>query len=251
MSTLAVSDLLEAVPEQVWQSLSRRRLFFGHRSVGRDLVEGLERLVPKHCVPPFSIHRRRSPAESRNPGFYELDIGSNRSPMTKDAAFASILEQGFGDEPGAIAMQKYCYVDVGEKTDPVQLFDQYQAHTTRLKQRYPELTLVHFTIPLQSVATNFLAWLAGWAGIEKRSSMNARREVFNDMVRRQFAGEEPLFDIAAIESTRADGRRAVGRYRGAKIPALAGEWTYDGGHLNQSGQDWVAANFLVFLAALT
>jgi hypothetical protein len=250
MSVAAVYGLLEAVPAHAWQALSRRRLFFGHRSVGRDLVEGLERLVPKYCVPPFAIHRRRSPAESRDPGFYELDIGSNRSPMTKDAALAAILEQGFGDEPGAIAMQKYCYVDVGEYADPAQLFDQYRAHMTRLRQRHPRLTLVHFTIPLQSVASNFPEWLAGWAGIATRSSMNARREAFNDLIRRQFAGKELLFDIAAMESTRADERRAVGRYRGAKIPALAGEWTYDGGHLNQAGKDWVAANFLAFLAAL-
>lgn len=243
-------DFMCRVTPDAWRALVGRRIFFGHRSLGRNLLDGIEHLVAKQDAPVLSIYRNQSPVVSSSPGLYELDIGTNRMPATKDAAFAKVLADGFGDEPGAIAMQKYCYVDVGPDTDPVKLFNQYSAHVGRLRERHPGLTLVHFTIPLQSAPRSMSETITGWFGAPTRLSLNARREQFNEMVRGRFGGREPVFDIAAIQSLRGDGHRERRRYRGEAVAAMAPEWTYDGGHLNDAGREWVAAHFLALLATL-
>lgn len=245
-----VKNSIDQVAPAAWQSLARRHIFFGHRSVGRNLVEGLERLLASQDSPALVIHRRKAPGASGSPGLYELDIGSNRIPATKDLAFANILASGFGDIPGAIAMQKYCYVDVGPKTDPVRLFDQYAAHVARCRKRHPGLTWVHFTIPLQTVPGGVYETIGNWVGAPTHASLNASRERFNDLMRSRYGATEPVFDIAAMQSTRADGGQVLRRYRGSLVRTMAPEWTDDGGHLNEAGREWVAAPFLTFLASL-
>ena len=76
---------------------------------------------------------------------------------------------------------------------------------------------------------------------------NARREAYSNLVRSTYAGSEPVFDIAIIESTRANGTRCLD---GTGVPALCPEYTTDGGHLNAAGKGLAARALVRFLAAL-
>jgi hypothetical protein len=81
-------------------------------------------------------------------------------------------------------------------------------------------------------------------------SGNVSRNRFNEMIRSEYEGKEPLFDLAYWEATLPDGERSVFTWEGATYDSLAGEYTEDGGHLNRDGSRWVAERFLVFLAGL-
>ena len=78
---------------------------------------------------------------------------------------------------------------------------------------------------------------------------NRARDWFNRQLRERFAGHG-LFDLAALESRRANGKPCELIDAGTRVPSLAREWTYDGGHLNDRGRTMAAAAFLQFLQTL-
>ena len=79
---------------------------------------------------------------------------------------------------------------------------------------------------------------------------NPRREQFNERLRREYSGREPLFDLASIESTTALGVRQEARFKGVGGPALLPAYTTDGGHLNEMGRRRAAEELVVLLAEL-
>jgi len=68
--------------------------------------------------------------------------------------------------------------------------------------------------------------------------------------RAEYAGREPLFDLAAIQSARPGGGRMVFESNGKEYLALAPELTSDGGHLNEQGKRVVAEALLAELARI-
>ena len=69
-------------------------------------------------------------------------------------------------------------------------------------------------------------------------------------IRETFAGREPLFDLAAVESTRPDGSRVFFERAGTPVYYLAPEYTNDGGHLIGAGRRSAAEALLATLAGI-
>ena len=110
---------------------------------------------------------------------------------------------------------------------------------------------MHVTVPLTVVPQGAAAWLkravmqkAPWGAKE-----NEARHRFNTLLRTRLAGQ-PLFDLAALESRRADGTAQTYAHQGQQLPALVAEYSDDGQHLNSVGQRRVAEALLTFLARL-
>ena len=75
------------------------------------------------------------------------------------------------------------------------------------------------------------------------------RHRYNQLLRAKFAGQPGvLFDLAAVESTRADGTPLWFEVSGAKVPMLVAEFSDDGQHLNVTGRRRAADALLEFLA---
>jgi lysophospholipase L1-like esterase len=71
------------------------------------------------------------------------------------------------------------------------------------------------------------------------------------MIRAECAASgKPLFDLASAESSRADGKSAVRLYRGEAYLSLRGDFTTDGGHLNEVGRKVAAERLLASLIAV-
>jgi len=70
------------------------------------------------------------------------------------------------------------------------------------------------------------------------------------MLRKEYEGKEPLFDIAKFESTLPDGSRTSFSENGKIYYCLASNYTTDGGHLNDLGKKVVAEQLLLFLSKL-
>jgi hypothetical protein len=230
--------------------LAAKRVFFGHQSVGGNIMDGVADIVRQQ--PSLGLRLVDLDAASREPaGFFaHACIGRNNDPLSKTAEFERLMEQGLAARVG-VAFHKYCFVDVTGQVDVAALFAAYKAAMDRLRTSHPKVRFVHVTVPLtwpQSGPKALVKRLFGRAPAGYAD--NFRREEFNDLMRRQYLGREPLFDLAALEATDIDGRTVSIGFQGRTGRSLFGPYACDGGHLNESGRRHIAENLLVFLAEL-
>lgn len=229
-----------------WRSLAQRAVYFGHQSVGEDITAGIDELN-QHLKLGLRIVLTRDPSAIAQPAFTHFHAGMNLQPATKNAAMLKMLQ----DRPRpdrAIVLLKYCYVDIGSQTDVRSLFDSYREMVRAIKSRYPDVIIVHSTAPLTTVETTMKAGVKRLLGRKSVRDDAVARHRYNALVRTAYAGREPLFDIARVESTRADGSLATVVSNGEQLEIMAEENTRDGGHLNERGRVIAAKALLNALA---
>ncbi len=78
---------------------------------------------------------------------------------------------------------------------------------------------------------------------------NAKRAAYTQLLRRTFPAEA-IFDLAAAEALRPDGRFETAMLRGEEFQVLHPGYTSDGGHLNAKGKLVVARKAIRFLASM-
>jgi hypothetical protein len=243
----AMSSFRE-VPDSAWAQLGRKRIWFGHQSVGGNIMQGVAELAGREAKLGLRI-LDGSPADSAGVFAHGL-VGRNGEPGVKTDDFARALEGGAGARLD-IAFHKYCYADIVDTTDVERIFAHYRDTMARLKGEFPNVVFVHVTSPLVSVQGGPRAALKKFLGqAPGRYESNFRRERFNQLMRAEYGGREPLFDLAAVESTRPDGTREAISLGGRTAFALHSGYTADGSHLNERGRRKAAEELLAVLARL-
>ena len=151
-----------------------------------------------------------------------------------------------------IAFFKLCFADIIGTTDVNKIFNAYKNTMSNLKRQYPKTTFVHVTVPLLSTKKTFKTWIKRMVGKKDVWGYdgNIKRNDFNELLRKEYEGKEPVFDLARIEFTYADGRELSFTENGKTYYSLIPEYTHDGGHLNETGRKIAARSLLVFLAQL-
>ena len=230
------------------ERIAAERVFFGHQSVGNNVIQGLRELADSARVP-LRIAEIKGGAPMAAHTFSHAFVADNGDPHRKLRSFEQALESQDPAHFPDIAMLKFCYVDIGPDTDVKTLFAAYRETIERLSARHPKTVFVHATVPLTDVQTGGKALAkrllgrAPWGTVE-----NVRRQQYNALVRAAYEGREPLFDIARIESTAPDGRVATVKWEGSVVPAMAGANTDDGGHLNAGGRLRAARELITVIA---
>lgn len=217
--------------------LPELRIFFGHQSVGRDLLTGIAAVAPGLRIVPIDG------VAVEGGVLIETSVGQNQHPETKDRAFLDALSR---TGPLDLALYKYCYIDVDPQTDPDRLFDAYARTLDEARAR--GVRTVPVTLPLTTVEPNWKRWIKGALGRPTQAGLNARRMRFNERLRAHFA-EQPIVDLARMESTREDGSRCLMQLNHEPVEYLEPGFTYDGAHLNERGRRHVAAAFVLALRA--
>jgi hypothetical protein len=214
------------------ETIRRARIFFGHHSVGRDLLDGLASLSREAGVP-VEIEEAR--------------VGENQDPRSKFEAFARRGEAHTDDGLELMAM-KLCYVDIDPATDADGLVAAYRAAVERVRRARPDVRILHVTTPLQARRTDIRSTLERLRGRPPWvDRANQKRLEYNEKLRAAFPAE-PLFDLAGVESTRPDGSHELHPVDGRPVPMLHPGYTRDGGHLNETGKRVVAREFARALA---
>jgi hypothetical protein len=245
-----VTAAARAVPRATLQKLGQKRIYFGHQSVGYDIVEGLRAVASEQSDAGLRIVEARSPEALGAPAFAHARNGRNHEPLTKIRDFAETIEGGLGATTD-IALFKFCYVDFPPGTDVEKVFAEYRSTLARLRDAFPAVRFVHVTSPLTVVQSGPKAYLKKLLGRPLGGAeANVVRERFNALLRKEYAGREPLFDLAAVEASRPDGETVSFEDGGARYPALADEYASDGKHLNPAGARWAAVHLLKTLAPL-
>lgn len=242
------SAFLEESLREDLRLVGRTRVFFGHQSVGANILEGLTTLAGEADVR-VNIQRFETAHATAGITFVEKDLGQNGDALGKvDDFVASIRDMS--DHPPTIALMKFCYLDIVASTDVDQVFEHYRSAMEKLNAEFPGITIVHVTVPLTTrwpVRLKEVAYRI--LHPEERGTGSAiRRQEFNDRLRETFAAD-PIFDLARAESTRPDGSRVTFRARGRSYEALEPKYTWDGAHLGEMGKPLMAQVLVRSLAA--
>jgi len=241
---------LADVSADAWTLLSEKTAFFGHQSVGHNMVEGIRDVIDAQGIPRLVI-KETTAADSVDGGMLvHARVGRNRDPRSKIAEFRRIMEEGLGEKVD-IAFFKFCYVDIVSDSDPKAILDVYCDTMDALKARFPSVLFLHVTVPLRApsdtakgVLKTHIKRILGRSSVLDDNRVRAR---YNELLRERFSGKEPLFDLAEYEALGLDGLRHWVRWKGDDVPVLVRSYTDDGGHLNATGRRHIAEQLLIQL----
>jgi hypothetical protein len=225
----------------------RTRVFFGHQSVGMNILQGVPGVFSAQGVPVPPIQDRRTMADTSGGFIAQTPIGQNTDPLQKIQDFDSVIRSGLGSQLD-VAVLKFCYIDVAPGTDVDALFATYRNTLAALQRDYPQVTFVKVTVPLTTRPPLLSRLKQAVRGDDSYgATANVARERLNELIRKEYAGDH-LFDLAAVESTAPDGSRVSGRSGGRPYFALADSYAADSGHLNADGSNRAATAFLAAVA---
>ena len=215
------------------QLLAGKRIYFGHQSVGANLLDGVKTLAAENAV---AIPIDEAPQASRiqGGGFSHVFVAENGDPLRKLRSFEAALGEGAQVD---VALLKFCYVDVKARTDAEALFQRYRTALEAMRAKNPRTVFVHVTVPLTAAQSGLKALVKRLMG---RAPDNVRREEYNQLLRTAYAGREPVFDLARLESISPDGTQGRALYAG---------YTDDGGHLNAEGRRYLARHLIGAISA--
>jgi lysophospholipase L1-like esterase len=230
------------------RALSGARIFFGHQSVGYNILDGLAAMAKASGQEGPSILEGRDAKALDSPRLLHAAIGANGDPLGKIKDFEGIVDAGVGAKAD-LALMKFCYVDIVAGTDVDAVFAAYSQALARLRAKYPKTAFPMATVPLTTVQSGPKAWLKRLLGRPLNGQADdAARERLNALIRGA-AGGQPLFDLALAEASGPDGETQGGSYAGSPYLALRDEYSSDGGHLNAAGARAAAAGFAASLAS--
>ena len=229
--------------------LAQSRVYFGHQSVGSNILEGLKEELEGMKGPRLSFLTLRDSVPPGGPWFFDEYIGQNSLPFTKCDAYSARVRQ-LSDSLD-IAMMKFCFVDVTEGTNVEELFSYYVKTIEGLRQACPRVTFVHSTVPLTRRGEGWKRFIKRIIGKKETEDLdNLKRAEFNKLIMQKYK-DEPIYDLAAIESTYPDGSRSAFELDGRTVYSMIGNYTSDGGHLSPHGRQVAARQLLCTLVGAT
>jgi len=235
-------------PPEAWEQLNNKTIFFGHKSVGNNIIDGIRDLVDSHDYINLRIYETKVADRVNGAMFVHAPVGRNMEPESKIAEFKKIMEGGFAEKVD-IAFFKFCYADIVSHSNPDAILAVYCETMEELKARFPEVIFVHVTVPLLAPPKTMKGILkVKIKRVLGRSTVlddNRVRARYNELLRERFPGKEPLFDLAEYEALGPDGLRYYILWKGYEVPILVNSYTDDGGHLNVLGRRYVAEQLLI------
>ena len=235
---------LKDVPQEKWDALTQKTIFFGHMSVGYNILDGVKDILSKNPNITLTITDTQTA-----PAFCQVELGSNTQPLKKIASFQSQIQQM--KTPPDIALMKFCYVDFYATTNTAEIFDAYQKMIAELQAAFPNTTFMHCTVPLttqpQGVKNKVKEIIKSMLGKTATVDHNKKRMEFAALIKQAYPAET-IIDITGYESTTPNGSLHFKTKNGIMVPFLIDNYTTDGGHLSELGRRRVAEQMLIQLA---
>ena len=128
-------------------AVARTRVFFGHFSVGMNVLDAVPGVYADHGVSAPPIEQGRA-EPGPNGGFIAHQfIGEDVKPLLKLEDFDRTMRGGMGRQVD-VALMKFCWVDIYSNTDVDALFARYRDTMAALERDFPNVTFIHVTVPL-------------------------------------------------------------------------------------------------------
>ena len=226
-----------------WQVITKKRILFGHQSVGNNILTGVRSLASQAGVNLKIIESRSVGTDF---GISHFSVGRNEDPLSKINDFSDTLKSG-AFKGLDVALMKLCYIDINADTDVRKLAEEYQYSLENLSKQFPHTVFIAVTAPIRTVQRGPKAWLKKIFGrMPGGYAENIRRQEYNDILRHNCGQLVRLFDLAMVEAEGAGNCE----FQGKSLEVLNPLMSDDGGHLNAHGQHYVAAKLLKFIATL-
>jgi hypothetical protein len=230
-----------------WSAIGGRTVYFAHQSVGAEIVAGVEALTRAYNLP-IHIVQNPEPISPTRPAFVHFFAGDRRDYASKNAAILRLLESPTR-APHPLVILKYCHGDIKGPGDGTAMFEAYRDTVDTIQFEHPDVTVVHATIPLTTIAENALkSGTKLFLGLPSEREVAVARHRYNELLRTEFGASEPIFDVARVQSTRPDGSIERFAFGGAFIETLAPQNTSDGYALAPACRTVAAAELLEVLA---
>ena len=84
-------NALKDVPASAWEKLSQKKIYFGHQSVGFNIIDGIEDLIKLNPEIKLNIVETSSPADLKKGVFAHSRVGKNVDPESKTDEFVKII----------------------------------------------------------------------------------------------------------------------------------------------------------------
>ena len=223
------------------KAINSQRILFAHMSVGEDILSGLA-LENSKLQEPIVVRKIEATSQinTQNTGISQIKIGANDQPTQKIANFRRFLFSNNNGKSFDLVGLKFCFVDITNKTDIHALLNEYNALVKNVKERYPHIKFVHFTVPL---TTRYESLMGRIKKLVLGDQDNIRRNSYNELLCETYKNQS-IIDIAKIESSYPDGSRMQHSYFETIHYSLIPAYTTDGGHLNDLGKKRVVAPFV-------
>jgi hypothetical protein len=243
---VSFKTLLE-VPAAKWEKLSSKKIYFGHQSVGFNILDGIKDIMKGNPQIKLAIIESTD-FETHNSGaLFHSRVGRNRDPKSKMVDFEKILTSDKSDRID-MAFLKLCYVDIAGNSNPEEIIVDYKDTINNIRKKNMKTKIIHFTSPLTTIQSGIKAFIKKIIGKPLHGVLgNQNRFKYNQLLLSAFSETEPVFDLSEFESTRPDGSKAAFNHDGQDYFTLAQDYTNDGKHLNEYGRKIIAEKLLLFL----
>lgn len=223
-------------------SLPGKKVYFGHQSVGYNILEGIKKITAQNeeldFIKILTLEEYKNNVFPENDSlfyFIHSKIGTNTQPDLKIKDFQDKLDSLKGLDA---AFMKFCFVDITRKTEVNTLFNNYIEAMDNLEERYINTKYLYFTCPI-SIRENLVIGILKEI-MQTPDDLNKNRNKFNNLLRAKNNIE--LFDIAYLEANEDEASEPQKREFMKKKYA-----TSDGGHLNEYGSEKIGYYLLVKL----
>src|SRR5919197_5322730 len=99
---------LHDIPLSAWKQLSKKKIYFGHQSVGNNILDGMRDVMQDNPQIALNITEYKTMTDLKSPVFAHSMVGKNFDPKSKIDAFSSNLRTVVGDTAD-IAFLKLCF----------------------------------------------------------------------------------------------------------------------------------------------
>lgn len=249
--TLNTTKMKESymISKKELDTLATKKIYFGHQSVGFNIMDGIEMLVNQNHNLKLNIAQGNDLNLFDNPVFAHAPNGKNGDAISKIDDFVAIMDNGLGEKVN-IAGFKFCYVDIKEETDIEDVFNHYKKKMDELILKYPDVDIIHFTAPLRTPQQGIKGFINSILGRKIGIENNLARQKFNELLLKEYQNR-PIFDIAKYESTYPNGSREFNLVNNEKAYSVVPVYTNDGGHLSDKGKKVIGEEFLKFLVMIS
>ncbi|MCU0473434.1 MAG: hypothetical protein MUC93_08730 [Bacteroidales bacterium] len=223
-----------------FNSLSGKRFYFAHQSVGYNIIEGLHGIVLNNKDLSFikivtfeEYLKLKVDEDDKSFYFVHSQIGKNEFPELKLDDFQYRIDSLCQIDA---ALLKFCFVDINRNTDINLRYNTYINRIRDLEEKHDDIKFVFSTVPL-TAKDNYIKRLI--KTLLGRQDHNRKRNQFNNLIRG--TADINIFDIAYLESHHENDTQDL------RVEYLLKEYTFDNGHLNKIGSEKVAIHLLIYL----
>lgn len=247
VSEVDLSALKAVKPEQ-WAALRTKRIFFGHQSVGENVIAGLAEIQKRMPEIGLRVVESSDPSAFDEPGFVHAKVGANRDPESKMRCFSNVVKGPAGERID-LALLKLCYVDVEGDNNYETVLDEYKTMAAELHAARPNVRLLHATIPLTIVELGPKSKVKRLIGRNVRGyAENVIRNKYNEQLKAEFGKDGAgVFDVARSEAVLPNGHVSTFRWEGAEWECMSTGYARDRGHPNEAGEVAAARDLLLLL----